>query len=92
LTSSPERIYVRLNGYSFDSLHLLIVGVFSVWPTHLAIGLVLALRRVLAGGGVAAFEKSEGGFEVGVAEFVLVEDVLLLDVSGGVFPTEGILE
>ncbi len=47
LTSSPERIYVRLKEYPFNSLHLFLVGVFPVWPADLSIQVILALRLLL---------------------------------------------
>lgn len=78
--------------YALNSLHLLLEGVFAIGPAGSAVAGLVAVRGVVAGSGAGCFEESEGRLGVSVAQLVLVEDALLLELRGGVLAHGAVLE
>lgn len=78
--------------YAFHGLHLLFEAVFAIGPAGSSVAWLVAVRGVVAGSGAGCLEEPEGSLGVSMAELVLVEDALLLELGGGVLAQGGVFE
>lgn len=78
--------------YAFHGLHLLLEAVFAIGPAGSSVAWLVTVRGVITGSGAGCFEEPKGSLGVSMAQLVLVEDALLLELGGGVLAHGAVLE
>ena len=79
-------------GYSFDSLHFLLIGVFTVGSSNFSITFRVKFGVLVARSIAVRFEESEGGEGVRSSQAVFVEDGFRVECGGGFLAVGDVFE